>query len=490
MIDFIGTGRACRRTALILLTAVSSTTAGSYTYTTNHGTATVTGYAGDTARLAIPRALDGLAVTGIGDHAFSYRPDLTQVSIPDSVTHIGAQAFAGCGSLQSIAVDKSNPAYSAAGGVLFDKARTVLIQCPGGKSGGYVIPAGVTNVGIRAFDSCTGLTAITVSRSVTNIGDRAFDSCSGLKTIAVDAANPAYSSANGALLDKAQATLIRCPEGRADTYTVPDTVTNIVDWAFAYCGSLAGVTMGAGVTRIGDHAFYSCSGLTGITLPDGVTGIGDYAFSFCSKLTSLAVPNGVTRIGNHAFEYCTRLAVVAIPGTVTRIGDGAFASCAGLSDISISNGVRQIGTRAFASCTSLLEVVIPASVTEIGEGAFEFCVRLVAIMVDALNPVYNSADGILFRKDQTTLIQCPAGKTGTVEVPAPVAGIANGAFAHCGALTAVYFRASAPALGSNAFAHARSVIYYPEGAEGWSTNFGGRPALPDPRDGSGRPPAP
>jgi hypothetical protein len=85
------------------------------------------------------------------------------------------------------------------------------------------------------------------------------------------------------------------------------------------------------VTSIGNRAFYNCSSLTSITIPNSVTSIGDYAFAYCS-LTSVTIPNSVTSIGNNAFAYCS-LTSVTIPNSVTSIGDYAFRSCSSLTSI-------------------------------------------------------------------------------------------------------------------------------------------------------------
>ena len=82
--------------------------------------------------------------------------------------------FDGCTGLTSIVVDASNPVYSSQDGVLYNKAKTMLIQYPGGKSGGFIIPGSVTSIGDYAFYGCTGLTSVTIPDSVTSIGDGAF----------------------------------------------------------------------------------------------------------------------------------------------------------------------------------------------------------------------------------------------------------------------------------------------------------------------------
>ena len=104
------------------------------------------GYCMELAEMTLPKSL-----TSIGDLAFYGCHGLTSVAIPAAVTSIGRGAFWNCGKLAEIAVDPGNASYSSLDGVLFDKALTTLIQCPGGKLGTCSIPASVTSIGEGAF---------------------------------------------------------------------------------------------------------------------------------------------------------------------------------------------------------------------------------------------------------------------------------------------------------------------------------------------------
>ena len=237
---------------------------------------------------------------------------LASVNISDSVTSIGDCAFSDCNSLTALYVSAGNPAYCLLDGALFDKAQTTLIAYLGGRKGSYVIPNGVTSIGDYAFDSSTELTSVTIPDGVTSIGDYAFYYCYGLTSVTipdsvtnigksaffgcesltsvnipdsvtsigagafagcesltalyVSAGNPAYSSLNGVLFDKAQTTLIAYPVGwQGSSYAIPD-----------------------GVTSIGDYAFYYCYGLTSVTIPESVTSIGECAFA-TTELTEIKV---------------------------------------------------------------------------------------------------------------------------------------------------------------------------------------------------------
>ena len=170
------------------------------------------------------------SVASIGVYAFCGCTSLKSVTIPDSVTSIGDYAFSYCTSLTDIWVDEGNSHYfSDASGVLFNKDKTVLAQCPGAFSGSYVIPDGVTSINDAAFVNCTSLTSV----------------------------------------------------------TIPDGVTNIGYEVFAGCTSLANMVLPNGVTRIGAEAFDWCTSMKSITIPDGVTSIGYDAFSNCKSLTNV-----------------------------------------------------------------------------------------------------------------------------------------------------------------------------------------------------------
>ena len=169
------------------------------------------------------------SVTSIGEYAFYDCKSLTSVTIPGSVTSIGLYAFASCTSLTGIWVAEGNSHYANdASGVLFNKDKTTLVQCPGAFAA-YTIPDSVTSIGDNTFDHCTSLTSV----------------------------------------------------------TIPDSVTSIGEWAFYWCTSLTSVTIPDSVTSIGDNTFDHCTSLTSVTIPDGVTSIGWRAFSNCTSLTDV-----------------------------------------------------------------------------------------------------------------------------------------------------------------------------------------------------------
>ena len=146
-----------------------------FTYTTNSGAITITKYIGIDGAVTIPKTINGLPVTTIGNVTFYQCTTLTNITIGSNVTSIAGQAFVSCPNLLAINVDALNPVYSSVDGVLFNKSQTALTYYPGGRTGSYAIPNGVTQIPSYAFQSCPSLTSLTVPNSVTSIGSLAFN---------------------------------------------------------------------------------------------------------------------------------------------------------------------------------------------------------------------------------------------------------------------------------------------------------------------------
>ncbi len=370
----------------------------------------------------------GNSVTSIGDYAFYGCSKLTAVTIGSGVTSIGDNAFAYCESLTSINVDVNNQYYTCIDGVLFNKAVTVLIRCPGGKTGDYIIPSSVTSICDYAFSNCISLTSVTIGNSVTSIGEYTFYHCSSLTSVTI----PDSVTSIGTYAFAYCYSLT--------SVTIGNGVMSTGGYAFTYCSSLTSVTIGNGVTSIGDYAFEDCSALTSVTIPDSVTSIGDSAFGYCDSLTAVTIGNGVTSIGVYAFSGCSSLTTVTIPDSVTSIGDNAFQYCYSLTSVTIGNGVTSIGSYAFEDCSSLTTVTIPDSVTSIGGRAFSSCRSLTSVTIP------DSVTSIGYR----AFDYC--NSLTSVTIPDGVTSIGSYAFYHCTSLTSATFLGAPPSsFGSYVF---------------------------------------
>lgn len=300
----------------------SADTSGDLQYSLiNGGTAVkITGYTGSGGSVTIPGTIAGEPVTAIGDSAFMSSYHLTGIAIPNSVTFIGNNsfnscirlaavtipggvtfignnAFANCYALTSLTIPSSVTSmgtYAFANEHKLVSATVNSHILPDGTFSGcgvltsVTFGAGLTRMGNLSFYGCAGLTAITIPSTVTYIGTEVFSACPSL-VINVDASNPDYSSANGALFDKAKTALVACPTA-AGVFTVPD-----------------------GVTTIGRYALEDTV-VNSVTIPSSVTTIGGYAFYACAKLTSATIGSGVTTIGEAVFMYCTALSSISFYG--------------------------------------------------------------------------------------------------------------------------------------------------------------------------------
>ena len=212
------------------------------------------------------------------------------------------------------------------------------------------------------------------------------------------------------------------------------TVTEIESYAFDRCngtnelGNLKTVTVPASVTKIGLGAFFNCSNLATYSGGSGVTVIEIMAFQQCGSLTSFTIPSGVTVINQNTFMQ-SGLTSITIPSNVTKIGEDSFKGCGNLASVSI-----------------------PASVTEIKDNPFLGCGNLTTITVDEGNPNYKAVGGVLFSKDDKTLIAYTIPKSGTTyTIPASVETIGSHAFDGCSGLQSITIPASVTRIGEYAF---------------------------------------
>jgi hypothetical protein len=378
-----------------------------YTFTTNgDGSLNIAQYTGPGGAVVIPDTTNDLPITSIGDAAFFNNSTLTSVMVGTNVASIADQAFS------------------------YSSLTTVTL------------PASVTNIAFDSFLDCNSLTAITVATN-----------------------NPDFSSAAGVLFNQNQTTLIGFPEGKAGSYAVPDSVTNIAVYAFFDSTNLTSLALSTNVSSIEDYALYDCPGLTAITvntnnlwyssvagvlfdkslgtliqypagnaatayaMPNTVANIGMEAFYGCPNLTSVTLGTNVATVGDAAFEYCPVLASISFPNSVTVIGGDAFAECAGLTNITLGTGVMSILSQAFLGCPSVTSIAVAPG-----------------------NPAFTSVGGVLFNKNQTALVLYPAGSSGTSYViPDSVTNIVEDAFMDSYNLAGITLGTNVQSIGDSAF---------------------------------------
>lgn len=192
-------------------------------------------------------------VKEIGENAFLRNSTLNSVKIGKSVTTIGRQAFSEYPALTSVTLGENLKFIKTSA---FERC-TVLSD--------IILPSSLQVIDSRAFHS-TALVSVSVPSSVVNIGKDAFNDIYALKEIKVDEANTVYSDIDGVLCSKTKTVLLRYPNSKGKTYTVPNTIKKIYDGAFSYCPELETVVFPASVISFGNNIFASNSKLKSITI--------------------------------------------------------------------------------------------------------------------------------------------------------------------------------------------------------------------------------
>lgn len=281
---------------------------------TGSGTGAVyTGTLGENVSWSLDTGTGALTVTGSGamgtykytngqstSPIWNYRSYIKSVTIADTVTSVGSDAFYGCTNLT--AVDLGSGVAKIGSGAFY--------ECNALKE--IVIPDSVTSIGSNAFYNCFRLSAVTMGSGVTSIGASAFKYCTSLTEI-----------------------------------VIPDSVTTIGEVAFSWCEKLTTVTMSSSVTKIGSSAFIYCSKLNKVIISDpdawlkisfGGSSANPLTYAHAlyvgdELLTDLVIPGTVTNINQYAFYGCTSITSVYMPQSVTSIGQYAFNGMSSLKTV-------------------------------------------------------------------------------------------------------------------------------------------------------------
>ncbi len=396
------------------------------------------------------------SVTNFGSAAFRDCTGLTGVTIPNSVTKINQFVFQGCTNLTSV-----------------------------------TIPSSVSSIGRASFAGCNSLTGITIPDSVKAIEAAAFEYCPNLASVYFNGDAPSGGSDSSVFGGSEKITVYYLPgtKGWGPTFGGRPTAvwqekaqaeTDVHDFAclaenggvaiVKYTGEGGAVVIpakvnGLPVTAIKDTAFQKCAGVTRIVIPAHVTSIASGVFMNCTNLDSILVDvlnpvyassaDGVLFSKDKTGILCYprgKKGDYSIPKTVTTIGDDAFNRCEDLSAVMIPNGVSRISAGAFAFSTRLTSITIPASVINMTPWAFTGCSGLKSIQVDEANPVFfSNRDGVVFSKDNKTLVRFPSGRNGNYTIPSHVSRIGAAAFIGSTVVTGVTIPNGVTGIESSAF---------------------------------------
>ena len=424
------------------------------------GSMAISSYDGEGGEVVVDDSYYGMKVTVIDEGAFKDCSTITSVVLPDTVTEIREEAFAGCFSLRSVS-------FGSGLRVIGDSA---FKQCSVLSSA--ALPDSLTTIGAEAFKNCFSLAEVTAGSALTDVAEGAFEGTQWLRrhpdgVIYVGSVAYGYKGAvpESGVITIADGTAVisadafeNVPDAAAFSFpdslinikgraldgtawyaakeygpvfagnvlyafkklplptdtavTVPEGTTGIADGAFEQCNDryyITSVLLPESLKYIGDNAFEGCSGLGYIIIPDGVTHIGAHAFQDCSDMRQAVLGKGLTYLPDFAFFGCDLLTSVNLGG-IRTIGEGALASC-GFVALDIPEGVEEVESYAFSGCYELSMVRLPASLGNISSDAFSGCTALTSLSVAEGNPVYFSSGNCVIERETSTL---EIGCTGSV----------------------------------------------------------------------------
>lgn len=330
-------------------------------------------------------------VTTIGNYAFRYCHNLKSVNLPEGIKTLGAQTFRECVSLKSIKLPSTMTSLGT----------TVFAYCENLES--VEIPQSVTSIGNGCFWYNNALKEMTIPKSVTKLGYSIWTGCSNLKDLKVEEGNTAYKIVDGVLYTIDGTTLMQYPNARGKSYTVPEGVTTINNYAFAEC-EIDDLTLPSTLTTINNLAFQNCRNLTSFTFGKNLTKFAQRVFEgctsmkefiveegntmFCSndgilsnldkttlvsyplaKATKVVIPDCYTLIHNYAFSGSTEIEEIQVNTNMENINNFAFFYCFGLKNLILPSSVKSIGIQSIFNCTSLERIEFPEGFTTIGNSS-------------------------------------------------------------------------------------------------------------------------
>lgn len=297
------------------------------------------------AHIVIPKYIDGVRITKIGERAFEYLNNLVSVVIPDSINYIGEQAFIECVNLREI-----------------------------------VIPSSVTYLGFQAFNGCINLINLEFDSDVLSIGSQLFgDERSQVRVFGPQqVSNSEGELVNSNIYNMCTAWGVQFNVGSPISAFVTRTINNQVTISGikeGFEGRLITIPQyikGNKVTVLANSVFANMNNVYNVEIPSTVETIGEYAFANCANLTTISIPSSVTSIGKGAFLNCARISSITIPSGIGLILEETFKGCSNLTNVVFDNErLERIGESAFEDCEMLSRINLPTSVTLISKSAFK-----------------------------------------------------------------------------------------------------------------------
>ena len=328
-------------------------------------------------------------VTDIGYGLFSNCKSLKNVTLPDTMDTIYDSMFNGCESLTEFEITENITtieSYAFAGA--------------GFKT--FTVPEWITELYYGLFSGCPNLEEVVLHDGITYIEDEVFAYNPVLKKVLI----PDSVEYFGYYM------FSDCPMLETVKLPANDQVTILPDGTFYNCKSLKTVEIPENFTLIEYYAMQG-AGIESLVIPDTVTEIQEYAFEGCTDLETVVLPSGLTYIAYNLFDGCTSLKNVTFSdsGLLTEIQEYAFMGCTSLTKLDLPESITTIGPNAFAN-SGLTEFYLSGNVADIGDNAFAGCKDLTKFEVDEVNGNFEIIDDILMNEAGTEIYLVLPEKTG------------------------------------------------------------------------------
>lgn len=160
---------------------------------------------------------------------------------------------------------------------------------------------------------------------------------------------------------------------------IPEGITSIRAYGWAYCDDLLRVEGSSGITIINEFAFRSAYNLETAEFRDGLLSIGQHAFANCTNLTNVILPDSVEVIDTQAFYQCSRLTLSMLPKNLITLGMNALYGCNNASIHSLPDKLEVISENSLRRIIAADHLTIPASVKSIGGWALADSASMIGV---------------------------------------------------------------------------------------------------------------
>lgn len=257
-----------------------------------------------------------------GTTLVKYNGTAEDVSVPDHVKKIEAEAFAGNDTVRHVSMGEAVEVIGA----------KAFSECPNLQS--VTVSDSVEIIENAAFSGCPSLRSVSIGKGLKSLGNGAFAGDYSLASVAIDSGNADFECDDGAIYNKkGRDVLYQVLAGRGgDSYSMPSSVSKIRPYAFWGDYNLQSISISSNVSEITGYAFSNCKNLKEVLIPHSVKGIDMKAFEDCVRLRELTIPISVSKIHATAFDGCTKLKINGEAGSYAR----RFAETLVLEDIDVS----------------------------------------------------------------------------------------------------------------------------------------------------------